>query len=83
MGTDFTVLENQYKLEVDNEEYSIDILLYHRRLKENNQPIGVATYKLPESLPNDLKGLLSTQSEISERLKKLLEFNNIDDKEIK
>jgi len=131
MGTDFTFLGNQYRLEVDDEEYFIDILLYHRRLKsliaielkigkfkpeyagkmnfylsvlndtiklpdenpsigiiickekkrttveyalkESNQPIGVATYKLTESLPNDLKGLLPTAQEISQRLENLLD----------
>lgn len=131
MGSDFAFLGNQYKLEVDDEEYFIDILLYHRRLKsliaielkigkfkpeyagkmnfylsalndtiklpdenpsigiiickektrttveyalkESNQPIGVATYKLTESLPNDLKGLLPTPSEINQRLENLLE----------
>ncbi len=131
MGTDFAFLGNQYKLEVDDEEYFIDILLYHRRLKsliaielkigkfkpeyagkmnfylsalndtiklpdenpsigiiickekkrttveyalkESNQPIGIATYKLTESLPNDLKGMLPTPSEISQRLESLLE----------
>ena len=131
MGSDFAFLGNQYKLEVDDEEYFIDILLYHRRLKsliaielkigkfkpeyagkmnfylsvlndtvklpdenpsigiiickekkritveyalkESNQPIGVATYKLTESLPSDLKGLLPTPSEISQRLENLVE----------
>ena len=130
MGTDFAFLGNQYKLEVDDEEYFIDLLLYHRRLKsliaielkvgkfkpeyagkmnfylsalndtvklpdenpsigiiickdkkrttveyalkESNQPIGVATYKLTESLPNSFKGLLPTSKEIEERLNKLL-----------
>ncbi|OHE02131.1 MAG: hypothetical protein A3K14_10670, partial [Sulfurimonas sp. RIFCSPLOWO2_12_FULL_36_74] len=33
MGSDFTFVGNQYKLEVDEEEYFIDLLLYHRRLK--------------------------------------------------
>lgn len=33
MGTDFAFIGNQYRLEVDNEEYFIDLLLYHRRLK--------------------------------------------------
>jgi predicted nuclease of restriction endonuclease-like (RecB) superfamily len=33
MGTDFAFIGNQYKLEIDNEEYFIDLLLYHRRLK--------------------------------------------------
>lgn len=131
MGTDFAFLGNQYKLEVDDEEYFIDILLYHRRLKsliaielkigkfkpeyagkmnfylsvlndtvklpdenpsigiiickekkrttveyalkESNQPIGISTYKLTESLPNDLKGLLPTPAEISQRLVNLLQ----------
>jgi len=33
MGSDFAFIGNQYKIEVDNEEYFIDLLLYHRRLK--------------------------------------------------
>jgi predicted nuclease of restriction endonuclease-like (RecB) superfamily len=33
MGTNFTFIGNQYKLEVDDEEYFIDLLLYHRKLK--------------------------------------------------
>lgn len=33
MGSDFTFIGNQYKITVDDEEYFIDLLLYHRRLK--------------------------------------------------
>jgi predicted nuclease of restriction endonuclease-like (RecB) superfamily len=33
MGGDFAFMGNQYRLEVGNEEYYIDLLLYHRRLK--------------------------------------------------
>jgi predicted nuclease of restriction endonuclease-like (RecB) superfamily len=33
MGTDFAFIGNQYRLEIDNEEYFIDLLLYHRRLR--------------------------------------------------
>lgn len=33
MGNDFAFLGNQYRLEVDGDEYFIDILLFHRRLK--------------------------------------------------
>ena len=137
MGTDYAFLGNQYRIEVDDEEYFIDILLYHRRLKsliaielkigkfkpeyagkmnfylsvlndtvklsdenpsigiiickekkrttveyalkESNQPIGIATYKLTESLPNDLKGLLPTPSEICQRLETLLESEKKND----
>jgi len=131
MGTDFAFLGNQYKLEVDDEEYFIDLLLYHRKLKsliaielkigkfkpeyagkinfylsvlndtiklpeenpsigiiickekkrttveyalkDSNQPIGVATYKLTGALPENMKDLLPTPDEISQRLENLLE----------
>ncbi len=33
MGNDFSFMGNQYRLEVDEEEYFIDLLLFHRRLK--------------------------------------------------
>lgn len=33
MGGAFTFLGSQYRLEIDDEEYFIDLLLYHRRLK--------------------------------------------------
>ncbi|MBD2566362.1 PDDEXK nuclease domain-containing protein [Anabaena lutea] len=33
MGGIFAFIDSQYRLEVDDEEYFIDILLYHRRLK--------------------------------------------------
>ncbi len=126
MGADFAFIGNQYKLEVDNEEYFIDLLLYHRRLKalvaielkigkfkpeyagkmsfylsilndkiklpdenpsigiiickdkkrttveyalkETNQPIGVATYKLSKELPHDLQDYLPSVSKIEEIL---------------
>ena len=135
MGTDFTFVGNQYRLEIDDEEYFIDLLLYHRRLKsliaielkigkfkpeyagkmnfylsalndkvkledenpsigiiickdkkrttveyalkDSNQPIGVATYKLTETLPKEYKNLLPTSEDISKRLGNLLEdFKN-------
>jgi len=33
MGGDFSFIGNQYKLELDGDEYFIDLLLYHRSLK--------------------------------------------------
>lgn len=134
MGSDFAFLGNQYKLEVDDEEYFIDVLLYHRKLKsliaielkigkfkpeyagkmnfylsvlndtvklpdenpsigiiickekkrttveyvlkESNQPIGVSTYRLTESLPIEFQNLLPTSSEISQRLENLFDNND-------
>lgn len=137
MGNDFTFVGNQYKLEVDEEEYFIDLLLYHRRLKsliavelkigkfkpeyagkmsfylsvlndkvkladenpsigiiickekkrttveyalkESNQPIGIATYKVSENLPENLKQYLPTSSEIERKLLEFLEGNEKND----
>lgn len=42
-------------------------------LKDSNQPIGVATYKLTETLPKEYKNLLPTTKEISKKLENLLE----------
>ncbi len=33
MGGDFSFIGNQYKLDVDSDEFFIDLLLYHRRLR--------------------------------------------------
>ena len=133
MGSNFSFIGNQYRLEVDGEEYFIDLLLYHRglkaliaielkigkfkpeyagkmnfylsalnnlvklpeenpsigivickekkrttveyALKESNQPIGVATYKLTEKLPNVYKGLLPTSQEIEDKLMNLFDLD--------
>jgi predicted nuclease of restriction endonuclease-like (RecB) superfamily len=137
MGADFSFIGNQYRLEVDDEEYFIDMLLYHRRLKsliaielkvgkfkpeyagkmnfylsalndtikledenpsigiiicqdkkrttveyalkDSNQPIGVATYKLTETLPKDYENLLPTPEQISKNLEILLDGDNNED----
>lgn len=134
MGSEFTFVGNQYKLTVDNEEYFIDLLLYHRRLKslvaielkigkfkpeyagkmsfylsllndnvkldgenpsigiiickeknrtvveyalkENNQPMGVTTYQVSDSLPTNLEEYLPSKDEIEEKLIKFLMEHN-------
>lgn len=63
---------------LDNKSYE-EYLLNQTNFDESDQPMGIVTYKLTESLPNDLKGLLPTPSEISQSLENLLE-NKIDDK---
>lgn len=131
MGGDFAFMGSQYKLEVGGEQFFIDLLLYHRRLKslvaielkttkfkpeyagqlqfyltalnetvktedENpsigiiickekdrttveyalkdmNSPMGIASYKIREDLPENLKKLLPSPEEIAERLEKLIE----------
>jgi len=129
MGGLFTFVGSQYRLEVDGNEYFIDLLLFHRRLKalvaielkigkfqpefvgkmqfyltaldrqlrmedENpaigiilckeknrtvveyalhdaHKPIGVATYKITQTLPKALKGQLPSPEEIARLLEDL------------
>jgi predicted nuclease of restriction endonuclease-like (RecB) superfamily len=126
MGGMFTFVGSQYRLEVGDQEYFIDLLLYHRRLrclvaielkiggflpeyvgkmqfylsvlndrvrledenyslgiilcksknktiveyalKESNQPIGVATYRMVSTLPQELKDRLPTQEQVAKLL---------------
>jgi predicted nuclease of restriction endonuclease-like (RecB) superfamily len=129
MGGAFTFVGNQFKIEVGDKEFFIDLLLYHRKLKclvaielkvvefmpehlgkmqfylaalddmareegENpsigillfkskdrlmveytlrdvNRPIGVATYKVVETLPEDLKKLLPGPAQIAKLLEEV------------
>jgi predicted nuclease of restriction endonuclease-like (RecB) superfamily len=126
MGGIFAFIGSQYRLEVDDEEYFIDILLYHRRLKclvaielkigkflpeyvgkmqfylavldekvklpdenpsigiilckskqrtiveyalkESNKPIGVGTYQVVSTLPQELKNQLPAPEQVAKLL---------------
>lgn len=126
MGGYFTFVGSQYKLEIEGEEYFIDLLLYHRvlrsliaielkigdfkpeyvgkmqfylsvlddkvkfqqentsigiiicknkkrtiveyALKDAKKPIGVATYKIGNKLPEDIQKYLPSADEIAKRL---------------
>lgn len=47
MGNQFSFIGNQFKIEVDNKEYFIDLLLYHRQL----QCLVAVELKIGEFLP--------------------------------
>lgn len=126
MGGIFAFIGSQYRLEIDDEEYFIDILLYHRRLKclvaielkigkflpeyigkmqfylavlddkvklpdenpsigiilckskqrtiveyalkESNKPIGVASYQIVSTLPQELKNQLPAPEQVAKLL---------------
>ena len=129
MGGNFAFMGNQYHLNVDGNDFYIDLLLYHRSLKSlvaielkigefkpeyvgqlqfyltvldkqvkmesenpsigiiickeknrtvveyalsnSDKPIGVATYKIHDSLPEQMKDLLPSPEEIKKRLEGL------------
>ena len=126
MGGMFACIGSQYRLEIGDKEYFIDLLLYHRQLrclvaielkigeflpeyvgkmqfylavldeqvrmkdenyslgiilcksknktiveyalKESNKPIGIATYRMVSTLPQELKGQLPTQEQVAKLL---------------
>ncbi|MCT7569968.1 DUF1016 domain-containing protein [Aliarcobacter butzleri] len=69
-----SILNDTIKLPDENPSIGIIICKEKKRttveyaLKDSNQPIGVATYKITESLPNNLKGLLPSSQEIEEKV---------------
>lgn len=70
-----TALDEQVKLPDENSSIGIiicktkDKTFVEYALKQSNVPIGVATYQLHNSLPEDMKELLPDPEEIVERLK--------------
>ena len=70
-----TALDEQVKLPEENPSIGIiickskDKTYVEYALKQSNVPIGVATYKLSDSLPEDMKELLPEPEEIVRRLK--------------
>ena len=126
MGGVFAFIGSHYRMEIGDQEYFVDLLLYHRRLKclvaidmkigefvpeyvgkmqfylaalddlvrmedekpsigiilcksknktiveyalkESNKPIGVATYRIVSTLPEELKGLLPSPEQVAKLL---------------
>ena len=70
-----TVLDEQVKLPEENPSIGIiickskDKTYVEYALKRTNVPIGVATYSLSKSVPDNLKHLLPEPDEIARRLK--------------
>lgn len=70
-----TALDEQVKLPDENPSIGIiickskDKTYVEYALKRSNVPIGVATYQLRSSLPEDMKEMLPEPEEIAERLK--------------
>ena len=69
-----SVLNDTVKLPDENPSIGIIICQEKNRttveyaLKENTRPMGVATYKLTDSLPTSLKGLLPSSQDIEEKV---------------
>lgn len=69
-----TVLDEQVKLQEENPSIGIiickskDKTFVEYALKRSNVPIGVATYQLSNSLPEDMKEILPSPEEIIKRL---------------
>ena len=72
-----TVLDKQVKMESENPSIGIIICKEKNRtvveyaLSNSDKPIGVATYKIHDSLPEQMKDLLASPEEIKKRLEGL------------
>lgn len=81
-----TALDEQVKLPEENPSIGIiickskDKTIVEYALKQSNAPIGVATYKVHNTLPDNMKELLPTPEEIAKRLKIFDNDNNEDNK---
>ena len=70
-----TALDEQIKLPDENPSIGIiickdkDRTIVEYALKQSNAPIGVATYRLSNSVPEDMKEMLPAPEEIAKRLK--------------
>ena len=77
-----TALDEQIKLPEENPSIGIiickskDKTYVEYALKQSNVPIGVATYKLSDSLPEDMKEMLPEPEEIVRRLR-VFETNSL------
>jgi len=88
-----TALDEIMKLPDENPSIGMIICTSKKRtrveytLKTSNAPIGVATYNVVDTLPDDMKSLLPTPEQIAEHLKVFdadlpsLEINDVDDNE--
>lgn len=80
-----TALDEQVKLPEENSSIGIiickckDKTIVEYALKQSNAPIGVATYKVHNTLPENMKELLPTPEEIVKRLK-IFDNDNEDNK---
>lgn len=79
-----TALDEQVKLPEENPSIGIiickskDKTVVEYTLKQSNAPIGVATYKVHNTLPENMKELLPTPEEIAMRLKIFEKEDNIE-----
>lgn len=74
-----TALDEQVKLPDENPSIGIiickskDKTFVEYALKQTNAPIGVATYQLQNTLPEDMKAMLPDPDEIAKRLMMFVE----------
>ena len=78
LGAGFSYIGRQYKIEIDGDEFFIDLLFYHVKLhcyvvveysiKDINKPIGVSRYNIVSNLEEKIKSSLQTIEEIEKEM---------------
>jgi predicted nuclease of restriction endonuclease-like (RecB) superfamily len=67
MSSQFTFIGNQYKIKIEDKEFFIDLLLYHREL----QCLVAIEFKIGEFQP-EYKGKMEFYSKTAQRLQKFI-----------
>jgi len=81
LGVGFAFVGSQHRLEVSGNEFYLDLLFYHLKLRAYvvvdlknfylsavSKPIGISEYQLAAALPDTLKGTLPTIEELESEL---------------
>ena len=85
LGEGFAFLGSQYHLQIEDQDFYLDMLFYHLKLRsflvgvlaeyalrDLNKPIGLAEYRLTEQLPKEMKTLLPSIEELEVELSREL-----------
>jgi predicted nuclease of restriction endonuclease-like (RecB) superfamily len=81
LGVGFAFVGSQVHLEVGGEDFYLDLLFYHLKLRcfvvveytlrDVSKPLGVAEYRLSQALPAELRSALPSVEELEAELAKL------------
>jgi len=68
LGAGVAFVGSEVHLEVEGDDFYIDLLFYHLKLRDMAKPMGIAAHRLTEELPDALKGQLPTIEELEAEL---------------
>lgn len=68
LGQGFAFVGRQYHLDIGEQDFYIDLLFYHLKLRGMDKPIGISSFELTRALPAELQTSLPGIEEIERAL---------------